>query len=631
MSHTISKIPLLLISLIVAACVALPAATPAADVCTDSSQPEACNLYRSQLRATMAETDRQSTADAAKQANQIKMEATQRAADLENASVIAQAQATAAIAQAEAQAETDKAKAQQDIVESQQRLMNAQALATSQAISNSQQATQSAFAFSATATKTAADNMVQATRSAIAADAARNQAQAERDSASLNFWGTLIFAALAAISALVLIVLAGYYAALWLRRRGSQFKDDRGNTYLLIGRQLLAPGLTPSFSVSIDGHTPMSLEELSKIKRRQQFADIAHEGIEFEDADQPIDGEYKINQPSPAAIMSSAPALPSAPSFAELLRTWQPTPDKMLLGFSTAGPVYCKLSSLLSTGIVGRPGQGKTTVLRFVFAQSLMVGAKVTVWDLHHDIAGSLPGADVHVRLERIEESAQGITDLLKYRIHHELYNEQPVMLLADEFPLLAPASEIAQTAINRIILEGRKVQMFGMVSGQGLPADLFRGTLARDALSSRFILHTSTRTAQAVSLPKEALPWVIGLTIGYAVVDGPVDPTVIAIPNTTKEDIKALFPASLPISAMSRHGVGNGNGHGPDLALDTAADMAIDPALIDKRARVKLLIRSGSKVSDIIKTVWGVSAGSGYISASSEFNLILASLMPQE
>ena len=38
--------------------------------------------------------------------------------------------------------------------------------------------------------------------------------------------------------------------------------------------------------------------------------------------------------------------------------------------------------------------------------------------------------------------------------------------------------------ALNRIILEGRKVNLFAMVAGQGLPAALFGGSTPRDALS---------------------------------------------------------------------------------------------------------------------------------------------------
>jgi hypothetical protein len=54
------------------------------------------------------------------------------------------------------------------------------------------------------------------------------------------------------------------------------------------------------------------------------------------------------------------------------------------------------------------------------------------------------------------------------------------------------------------------------------------------------------------------------------------------------------------------------------------------DPIAIDqeRREQVRGLIKSGAGVSEIIRQIWGVTAGSGFVVASAEFNKILASLV---
>src|SRR5205814_1244891 len=89
----------------------------------------------------------------------------------------------------------------------------------------------------------------------------------------------------------------------------------------------------------------------------------------------------EYGQPDPAAVTAlpaeqatsamlpepAGPAeLPTAPSFSSLLdRGYTPSPERMLLGYSSQAPLYGKITDLLSVAIAGRPGQGKSTLLRF--------------------------------------------------------------------------------------------------------------------------------------------------------------------------------------------------------------------------------------------------------------------------
>jgi hypothetical protein len=170
---------------------------------------------------------------------------------------------------------------------------------------------------------------------------------------------------------------------------------------------------------------------------------------------------------------------------------------------------------------------------------------------------------------------------------------------------------------MGRIILEGRKVKMFSMISGQGLPAKLFGDSTPRDALSSRFVLHTTTRQANMIGLDRDAQPWVVDLKPGYAIVDGPIDPQVLAIPNTTEADIRAFLPGSdsfrnpvSPVIAGSWEpaGVfdGTGSGTGTEPALELDAELA------QHADQIRALLRAKTPVKDIIRQIWGEAAATG-------------------
>lgn len=310
------------------------------------------------------------------------------------------------------------------------------------------------------------------------------------------------------------------------------------------------------------------------------------------------------------------------PTFAELLQAWKPSQSEMLLGLAADGsPRYCELEDLLSTGIVGKPKTGKSTVLRFIYLQCRMVGARVIVWDLHLTIVGTLPEAEAFTELDDINRSAAEVIDVLEYRRRNRQYNGQPIMILADEFNLLAPNSEIVTEAMGRIILEGRKYQIFSMISGQGLPAKLFGDSTPRDALSSRFVLHTTTRQADIIGLDREAKPWVVNLKRGQAIVDGPIDAQVLSIPNTTEADVKAFLTTSTATSTATSEPLPNwtvatstevvGSGGSGDLESDFATS--------ERKRQVLDLLKCGKGKSEVIKIVYQTSGGNKFVTASKE------------
>ncbi|HSH80029.1 MAG TPA: hypothetical protein VLA19_16005 [Herpetosiphonaceae bacterium] len=258
--------------------------------------------------------------------------------------------------------------------------------------------------------------------------------------------------------------------------------------------------------------------------------------------------------PAPAADTSSnvlTSVLPMAPTFAQLrARGWRPTSQRMLLGFSAEGPIYGGIDALLSTAIAGRPGQGKTTALRFVCAQTLLAGGETVILDPHGSIAEAIAGAPARLMASSTAElgnAAAWLNDELDrrdvaYRAGERLFT--PLLVLCDEWPLIGLKSKQAVEAGGRVVLEGRKWGVYALISGQGLPADRFGGSLVRDALSSRYVFRTTPAQARIAGLDKDAAQLVNLLEPGRAVLDGPtVAPVIVAIPNTTANDLVALYP----------------------------------------------------------------------------------------
>jgi hypothetical protein len=332
----------------------------------------------------------------------------------------------------------------------------------------------------------------------------------------------------------------------------------------------------------------------------------------------------------PASAMSGSVAIPS---FADLLRTWRPTQQQMLLGLDDRGQRhYCELQDLLSTGVVGRPKMGKSTVLRFIYLQCRLIGAQVFVWDIDLTIVGTLPDAHAYTEIDTINASAQEVIDIFEQRRRARLYTGQPIMILVDEFNRLAPRSDIVMDVMNRIILGGRKYQIFSMISGHGFPAKLFGESTPRDALSSRFVLRTTPGQAQMLGLDKDARLWVTDLRKGQAVVDGPIEPKVLYIPNTTEADIKAFLPASSlsseplrplrPTSAEVASEV-------PRSTSEVVSEAANPFDEVDAEAarcrQIVDLFRSGVSQNAIIKQMYnGVTGGEKYQRAAREIREII-------
>jgi hypothetical protein len=256
---------------------------------------------------------------------------------------------------------------------------------------------------------------------------------------------------------------------------------------------------------------------------------------------------------APAPPLLDTPGPPVAPTLRDLVqRGFRPTQQHMLLGYTAHGPLYGGIEDLLSTAIAGRPKTGKTTLLRFIAAQLLLAGGSLVILDPHGSLAdgANIPAEWIASSAGEMHDGAAWLIDELETRLAQYRQGRRefpPLMVMADEWPVISLASKPAVEAAQRVILEARKTNYYGLISGQGLPASQFGGSLARDALSSRYIFRTTAAQARYAGLDKETARLVEDLPRGTAIFEGMINPTPVAIPLVTGEDLALLLPRPAP------------------------------------------------------------------------------------
>lgn len=356
--------------------------------------------------------------------------------------------------------------------------------------------------------------------------------------------------------------------------------------------------------------------ELARLRLEVQAVAAAHQ------VPQSMSLSYRGEMPDVATLDTPAATLPTAPPLRDLVAGgFTPTMQRVILGYGVNGPVYAPLSGLLSTAVAGRPGQGKSTLLRLVAYQTIAAGGAVYLLDPHGSIADDVKDAPVKANAGTARELADVsgvLLEELDKRLHRYRAGRRdfsPILALVDELPAVALASKPAMNAAGRLVLEGRKVGMYCFVSGQGLPAQQFGGRLVRDALSSRYIFKTSADEARRCGLPTEAARQVLDLRPGVAIVDAGVlsAPEVLAIPNCTGADFAHLETG------------GSGQSNDADVV---SAHLETGGSGDARVAEVREMVRNGMPQNEIIKALWGATGGRAYQAAAEELRAILAGLV---
>jgi hypothetical protein len=344
---------------------------------------------------------------------------------------------------------------------------------------------------------------------------------------------------------------------------------------------------------------------------------------------------------TPGSVLPTLPTLPTAPAFADILAGgWRPTMGNMLLGYNLAGPLWGSIDDLLSTLVIGRPGTGKSTLERFLLVQLLYAGAELAILDPHGSIADVADlGSAVRWRAETAAEIDRAAVDLgseLDRRLSDRRAGRRefrPLLVLVDEWNILAEMSKPAVEMARRYILEARKVRGYAVVSGQSAPAASFGDSVARDGLSSRYVLWTSPAQARVAGLDsrtaREMMAQLASDPRGRAVLArASADPLLVAIPRTEPADLAMVRtgsnryelaePESDPTGSEGRDG-----SHSTDSANSTDS----------KRARAITLLAQGKGNNAILEEVWGVKPGGSndWKQAAGELRAIIADLARRE
>ncbi|MFZ2517118.1 MAG: DUF87 domain-containing protein, partial [Anaerolineae bacterium] len=340
------------------------------------------------------------------------------------------------------------------------------------------------------------------------------------------------------------------------------------------------------------------------------FAYISGQGLP---AALPAPAVLELPAPTPAVLELPSPG---CPSWAAL--RWQAAPDRVLLGWADGGPVVGRLDDLLSVGVVGRSGSGKSTLLRMIAVQALTLGADVRVLDPHGDIADDLPGLPVADTLGAIETAAGALLVELDRRIALRARHDRPVLIVADEFPAWAGSAPQAQTLLRRVILEGRKFGLFAYISGQGLPAALFAsGTMARDALSSRYVFAASAQIARQIGLDADMARQAAGLAVGRAILDGRPCGTagarVIEVPYCDVTDVRRAAGRGITSTLLPRNFPEGAEG-AMEGAFGVSGSVEVDGVEAALRA-----VRAGASITAALREQCGVVGGRRYQALAAE------------
>ena len=614
------------------------------DPCSIDGNSPTCDTRRTEARATIDSINSDSALRATQASIQIGAEATKQAISVRATKQVVQAEATASAMNTEA---------------------TRQAIAAVQA--------QSAVIYRSTQTSVDAE----ATKIAVGVSGSIERARIERDAmpalAQLNvvvFW--FLLPALAVIGLIVFgkrtLTATTQAMTRTLAKNAARvnygpandpkigflsFNQVTGQPALFI----TAEGLIGNFADLLTGNTELDRLDVPDTLKLAALVESSKRrearGIAAATGNAPWTVTRSVTE-SPMPLAAPEPIAPaespwSAPTFKQLMsQGWRPSSKQMMLGVGKNGsPVYCELEDLLSTGIIGRPKSGKTTTLRWIYAQCILVDAKVIAWDLHRNIVGNLPGAEAYTTARGIEYSTGQVYAEIDRRLTAEEYDARPMMIMADDYPLLAPHVDSVIKTINHIIMDARKVNIFCMVSGQGLPAKLFNGSMARDSLNSLFALRASEDAARMAGIGREMIAEVPNLMRGWAVVTGPVDPQVIAIPDTTREDVIALLPASGAASRATSGPLPNGSGmvSGPlpwevGKAAETSKKEGVEAGKIDyfdgieaaedtaRKALVRQMMMDGKSQREMIAEIWGQTGGRGYQEAARELSAIQRELI---
>ena len=255
-------------------------------------------------------------------------------------------------------------------------------------------------------------------------------------------------------------------------------------------------------------------------------------------------------------------ALPGAVDLTHILTT-PPTLDRILVGITMAGPVYVAAHQLVHVGLLGRTGTGKSSTLRLIMGQLLATGkADCVLVDPHfasNDVSDLACGdwRPIERRLlappasepAEIREMLEWMNAELKHRLKLR-HNGQPVgrptFICSDEWPAIVDDVPELVEAFTRLLRQGRKVGLYGILSTQSALVKALGDAALRDSLGTAFYGGGDKSGAAVVlDLPRREID---DAALGKGVVllksAATPNPVLARLPLASNESLTRLLPA---------------------------------------------------------------------------------------
>ena len=255
----------------------------------------------------------------------------------------------------------------------------------------------------------------------------------------------------------------------------------------------------------------------------------------------------------PAAPDDSAEMPAALPSFADLLHSGAFRAGQILLGYdAAAAPVYLRLTDFVSASVGGGSGSGKTSKLRFLCAQLIAQGVRVSLLDAHagndQSLVSSLgelsarENVTVYSPIET-RDAVQAMLSEIQGVIDAGTPCEPPRVYVLDELRPLNHACDRVELLMDKLANEGRKYQCYGVFSSQTWEARMFSqmGSAARDACVLKMAANMPREQARILFKDGEMARTVSRLRKPEMFANSMTFSGVVTVPFCSREDMAAV------------------------------------------------------------------------------------------